>query len=90
MKITHNDARICGDNEIYKRISDLRQKAVELARDSQILNQNMDITINYYPDYPPMFGPTGPIPIPKTFQECLASSFEPCVVSVVVRDKTEN
>ena len=50
----------------------------------------MDISIDYYPDYLPMFHPAGLTQVPKTWQECLASSCEPCVVSIVIRDKSES
>ena len=91
LKILQSDARILSDSAINQRIEKVKQESIETARIIGISISNMDISIDYYPDCLPMFHPAGLLNhIPKTWQECLASSCEPCVVSIVIRDKSES
>ena len=90
LKILQNDARILSDDAVNQRIERLTKEAIETAWTIGISKSNMDISIDYYPDYLPMFHPAGLTQIPKTWQECLASSCEPCIVSIVIRDKSES
>lgn len=91
IKILHNDARILSDKAIDERINKLKQEAVTVALEQcYILNKNLDISIDYYPNFSPSEMPAGPMPIIKSWQECLKRYFSvPCVVSIVIRDKSE-